>query len=251
MEVTVLGTNGAWPGRSRPTSGYLLRHDGFNLCVDLGSGTLAALQEHIAIADINGVVISHAHYDHFLDLYPLYVARYWHEDDLPAIPLVAPTGFFDFLLRLVHSQERKGNFGSVYEPNEVEPGADAEVGPFRIQTTLLPHWVPNIGTRISASGSVLTYTGDTGPSEEIERLARGADLLIAEASWQQAPEGIEPFHLTARQAGDHAQRAEARRLLLSHFWPTDDRNLSREQAAETYDGEMTVAEEGLRMEVGS
>jgi ribonuclease BN (tRNA processing enzyme) len=108
-----------------------------------------------------------------------------------------------------------------------------------------------MGTRINADGRILAYTGDTGPSENVEKLGRGADLLITEASWQQAPEGIEPLHLTARQAGEHARRAEARQLLLSHFWPTDDRDRSREQAAEAFEGEMTMAEEGLRIEVGS
>jgi ribonuclease BN (tRNA processing enzyme) len=105
--------------------------------------------------------------------------------------------------------------------------------------------------RISADGAVMTYTGDTGPSDDIETIARDADLLIVEASWQDADlaSGKQPFHLTARQSAEHATRAGARRTLLSHFWPGTDRNVSREQAAEAYDGELLLAEEGLTVEV--
>src|SRR5207237_834507 len=83
---------------------------------------------------------------------------------------------------------------------EVEAGSEFEVGPFRFTTALLPHWVPNSGMRISADGSVLCYTGDTGPSEDIEVLARDADLLVIEASWQDRDleRRPQPFHLPAR-----------------------------------------------------
>jgi ribonuclease BN (tRNA processing enzyme) len=105
--------------------------------------------------------------------------------------------------------------------------------------------------RIAADGVVLAYTGDTGPSDEIEVLARDADLLIAEASWQDSDlaSGKQPFHLTARQSAEHAMRAGARRTMLSHFWPGADRDISREQAAEAYDGELILAREGLTVEV--
>jgi len=139
----------------------------------------------------------------------------------------------------------------VYDLREVDAGTEFDVGPFRFETRLLPHWVRNSGMRISLDGTVVAYTGDTGPSEDIEVIARDADLLIVEASWQDADlaSGKQPFHLTARQSAEHATRAGARRTMLSHFWPGADRNLSREQAAEAYEGELLVAEEGLTVEV--
>jgi ribonuclease BN (tRNA processing enzyme) len=48
---------------------------------------------------------------------------------------------------------------------------------------LLPHFMPNAGLRLEAGGQTLAYTGDTWPSPDLLSLARGADLLLAEASY--------------------------------------------------------------------
>ena len=118
-------------------------------------------------------------------------------------------------------------------------------------TRLLPHWVPDMGTRLTTDGSTLAYTGDTGPSENIAALARDVDTLVAEASWNERPQGIDPLHLTAREAGEHAARSGAGRLVLSHIWPGQDRDRSRELAAAAFDGDLVVADDGLGIEVGS
>jgi ribonuclease BN (tRNA processing enzyme) len=142
-----------------------------------------------------------------------------------------------------------GRMRDVFDMREVEPGSSFEIGPFRIGTRLLPHWVPNIGMRIETDGMALASTGDTGPDAGVEEIARGADLLVAEASWQDGHDAPEPYHLTSRQAAEHAQRAGAKRLMLSHFWPGADREVSREQAEEEYEGEIVLASEGLSVEL--
>ena len=60
MKLTVLGSSAAFPAPGGAASGYLLQHDGFNLCLDLGTGTLSPLQEHIGIGEIHGVVSTNA-----------------------------------------------------------------------------------------------------------------------------------------------------------------------------------------------
>jgi ribonuclease BN (tRNA processing enzyme) len=112
------------------------------------------------------------------------------------------------------------------------------------------HSVPTLGVRVEAGGSALTYSADTGPTEELVRLGRGSDLLVAEASWQ--TDGIDrpPIHLTAREAGEMATRAECGRLVLTHIRPYLDRDRSRDEAAGTFGGEVLVATEGLTVEVG-
>jgi ribonuclease BN (tRNA processing enzyme) len=111
--------------------------------------------------------------------------------------------------------------------------------------------VPNAGVRLSTPGFTLAYTGDTGPDPALAELGRDADLYIVDATdrWQQAsipPRTSGPsMNLTSREAGEAAAAAGARRLLLTHFWPGNDRNSSRAAAAETFPGEILIADEGL------
>jgi ribonuclease BN (tRNA processing enzyme) len=247
VELTALGTSGGWPGAGRAASGYLVSHDGSHLVMDFGTGTLSRLQELLDLNDLTGVVISHAHYDHFLDLYPLFIARFYEERPTGPIPIVAPEGFFEHLYKL--TDDMGGDMRTVLEPREIGFGATTELGPFRIETHAMRHLVPTIGVRVSADGTTLAYTGDTGPTEELEPLARGVDALLSEAALQDMDEPPW-FHLSARQAGENATRAGVGRLVLSHFWPTHDRERSREQASEAFDGGLELLEEGDRLEIG-
>jgi ribonuclease BN (tRNA processing enzyme) len=250
VELTVLGSDGAFPRAGGACSGYLVRHEGFNLLVDIGTGVLAQLQRHLPHDEVDAIVVSHEHPDHCLDLYPLYTARRFHLEPLPPLPLFAPPGVFERVAALEEGPEREEMQRS-FDINEIQPGGGFEVGPYRVSTRLLPHWVPNAGLRISVGDRVLAYTGDTGPSSEIEVIGREADLVVSEASWQDSREDPPPFHLTARQAAEHAHRAGAARLLLTHFWPTLHRDTSREEAREVFSGEVLLAEEGAVLPVRS
>jgi ribonuclease BN (tRNA processing enzyme) len=97
----------------------------------------------------------------------------------------------------------------------------------------------------------VAYTGDTGPDPALDDLGRDADLYVVEATdrHQQpgtllAPPGL-PLNLTAREAGTAAAAAGARRLLLTHFWPGNDRAATQVAAREVFPGEILLADEGL------
>ena len=103
--------------------------------------------------------------------------------------------------------------------------------------------------RLAAAGRVLAYTGDSGGAEIIT-LARGADLLLAEATYpDQVPPDEQPLLCSARQAGQYAAQAGASRLLLTHLWPGTDQGTARAAAAAGYDGDIGVARPGLAAEV--
>lgn len=248
MELIVLGASGTWPTAGTATSGYLLRHDGFNLWIDAGSGTLANLQHHLRLPEIGGILISHAHPDHFVDLYPCFYARHYGELGEPGLPVIVPTSFTDLLSALV-SVDSRAVMQTAFDLREIEPGQGFEIGPFRVKTEPMAHLgLAALGFRIEANGAVLAYTGDTGPTHHVEELARGAGLFVSEATWQDRDDLL-PFHLSSRQAALHARRAEVGKLLLSHIWPTLDGEVSKAQAAEEYAGPIEVAVEGMRLEV--
>jgi ribonuclease BN (tRNA processing enzyme) len=125
------------------------------------------------------------------------------------------------------------------------------VGPFAVATWPLPHSVPNAGLRLEAAGRVLAYTGDTGPSPDLLDLARDADVFLAEASFPDRVPADSARHLSsALQAGEHAARAGAGRLLLTHLLPGTAPEAAAAAARRAYPGEVEVARGGLTADLG-
>ncbi len=141
------------------------------------------------------------HLDHCADLNPLLRARALAAGPPPPLPVHAPPGALDAVLAL----DRPGMLAGALALREFSPGQDLDIGPFRAETRLLPHWVPNAGVRLTAAGQVVTYTGDSGPSPELAVLARGSDLFLAEATYpDQVPESSRGYLASARRAARQA-----------------------------------------------
>ena len=246
MRLTVLGGCGAYPEAGQACSGYLVEHDGFRLLVDLGYAVVPRLFELITAAEVDAVFITHGHPDHCADLNPLLRARVLGAEALPPLPVHALPGALDAVLAL----DRPGMLAAGYVLHEVNPGSSLDIGPFGARTRLLPHSRPNAGVRLTAGGRALTYTGDTGPDDGVADLARGADLLLAEASFaDEVPEDLRGTLSSARQQGRQATAAGAGRLLLTHLLPGTDPAAARAAAEQGYRGEVGVATPGLIAEL--
>ncbi len=246
MRLTVLGTSAAFPGKNSACSGYLIQHDGKNLVMDLGSGVLANLQGFIEMGEIDGVMISHLHADHFVDLYLLQVYLEVVGGKTP-VPLFLPPGGIERVNSV--KPRTKDKFHVAFKATEWEPETGYEVGGLQIETAPTVHAEPTVAMRVTAAGRSLTYTADTGPSENIEALAQDTDLLVAESSWTDRPEDAAVGHLTAGEAGKMATAAGAKRLMLTHFWPGSDTRIAARLANETYKGEVLIAKEGKSIDV--
>jgi ribonuclease BN (tRNA processing enzyme) len=234
MELTVLGGSGVHPTADQACSGYLVEHGGFRLLVDPGYATLPRLLERMDANELDAVLISHGHPDHCADLNPLLRARALRDDPGPPLPVYALPGAVDAVLAL----DRPGMLDAAYTLLEIGEA----IGPFDVQTRMLPHFVPNAGLRLAAGGHVIAYTGDTGPSPAVVELARGADLLIAEATYvDEVPADSARYLSSARQAGRDAAAAGVARLLLTHLQPGTDPAASQEAAAAPFHGPIDVA----------
>lgn len=253
----MLGSCGAWPEPGRACSGFVVEHEGFRLVVDLGYGTLSPLLAHLGSASADGldaVVITHHHPDHMVDLHGLFRARWFTRRTGPPIPLFAPS---EVPAHLAAVDDDPLEHIELMFPWHPLAGHHYEIGPFRLAGFALPHYVPNAGVRLSTDGCVIAYTGDTGADPALADLARDADLFIADCTdRQQQPDTAQPpdgehLNLTAVQAAQAAAAGGAGRLLLTHFWPGNDRERSRAEAAEHYSGEILLADEGLRLDVGA
>ncbi len=251
----MLGSCGAWPEPGRACSGFVVEHDGARVVIDLGYGTLPrllALLGSSAADGIDAVIVTHAHPDHMVDLHGLFRARWFGRRGAPVIPLFAPE---PVLVRLVGLEDDGEDVVRRVFDWRPLPAAAQAVGPLRLESMLLPHYLPNAGVRLSAPGLTLAYTGDTGPDPALAELGREAGLFVADATDRTQQPGSPvlsgpALNLTAREAGEAAAAAGARRLLLTHFWPGNDREASRAAAAASFRGEILLADEGLEVALG-
>jgi ribonuclease BN (tRNA processing enzyme) len=239
MRMTVLGGSGAWPAAGGGCSGYLVEQDGFRLLVDPGYATVPRLFGLLSAAAVDAVLVTHGHPDHCADLNPLLRARVL-PGGAPVLPVYALPGALDAVLALDAPPMLAGS----YELRDLA-GA-AAIGPFGVRAVRLPHFVPNLGVRLSAGRQSLAYTGDAAPDDAVLELAREADLLLAEASFvDSVPERQRGGLNTAATVGAQAAGAGVRRLVLTHLFPSTDAGAARAAAAASFDGPVEVAAPGL------
>jgi ribonuclease BN (tRNA processing enzyme) len=241
VRLTVIGGSGGIPGGGRPCSGYLVEAGGFALLLDPGYGVATALSAPGA-ATVDAVVVTHAHPDHCADLNPLLRAVAWADPSRDPLPVHALPGALDAVLALDRPELLAGS----YELAPFAAGDMVRIGPFAVETALLPHPRPNAGVRITVDGTTLVYTGDCGPSEALVRLARGADLLLAEASYAaEVPVELIGALSSAADAGRQAAEAGVGRLVLTHLMPATEPDAAIAAARRSFAGSIDVARPGL------
>ncbi|MCL2848631.1 MAG: MBL fold metallo-hydrolase [Micrococcales bacterium] len=247
MRLRVLGCAGSFPSATSPASGYLVSADDaqgrtWHVVLDLGSGALGPLQRWVDHTALDLVAITHLHADHCADLAVLDVARRHHPaGPCPPLPVWGPAGTDDRITALV------GKPTPAFDVHVWHPGVQVAVGPMVLTPVAVEHPVPTFGVRVvgpceagSARTVTLSYTGDTDTGPGLDELATDVDVLLAEAGFcdDDAPRGI---HLTAARAGAAAQRAGARRLVLTHLAAWDDPQRALARARQTYDGPLDLA----------
>lgn len=235
------------PGR--PASGYLVEQGETRVWCDAGPGTYAALGDTIDLELVTAVVISHQHSDHCVDLFAAFHRWGYGQPSRSGIPLLAPQAVLDRLIGFIQP-DPDHPFYRVFRLDPIEGGDDRVVGELRFSFAWMDHSVPTIGSRITDGSRVLAYTADTGSEGDWHWLAEDANLLLAEATYQEQLEDVTyPYHLKASQAGSIARRAGADQLMLTHIPPHMDPLMSVEEAEHTFDRPVDLAVPGVRRKV--
>lgn len=256
MRLTVLGKSPAWTDAGGACSGYLVEGEGDRaFLLDCGNGVFGKLRARRDYRDVEGVVISHLHGDHLLDLAPFAYALTVGPHAGPELRprLFAPNGAEAFFRRLAGTWDGEDLFDRAFALEEYEPGDELELAGIAVRAHAVPHFGPTNAIELRApGGGRIVYGADGRYSEELVAAAQGADVLIAEATLPE-PDPAPPAergHMCAREAGELAARAGVGRLVLTHISDELDPSRALAMAAEGFDGPVEIAAEGSSYEPG-
>lgn len=243
FSITPLGCSAMYATVDSPASGYLVDLDGFKLWLDAGGGTWQRLLQHIDFADVDGVLLTHRHPDHTIDMFQLFHARLYGERDLPKIPMWAPQETIERVTAF------STELGQTFDIVAVEGGGVIELGGAKASFVEMKHSVETCGVRLESGGAVLAYTADTGPDSDFQALARDADVVFCEATYQDSDQPWWEGHMSATQAGRMIREVGGGRLVLTHLPPTRDHHVSLEEARRECGAAVELAVPGKTVEV--
>lgn len=218
MRITILGNNGPFPSAGGACSGYLLTEGDKRILIDCGNGVLSNLQKFIKIDELDAIILSHLHSDHMSDMMVLRYAiqiKMNRGHGIKPIDVYAPSEPQEEFNRL--------NITGVYNLKPITSELMLQFGDMNIEFMEMVHPVKSYALSISSKGKKFVYSGDTSWNEGIIEFSKNADLLMLDAgllSKDKVSDNVP--HLTAGECGIVAQKANAGRLLLTHFWPEDD-----------------------------
>jgi ribonuclease BN (tRNA processing enzyme) len=262
VRITVLGKSPAWQDAGGACSGYLIEEDGTTLLLDCGNGVFGKLRQHVDYTDVDAVLVTHVHADHFIDLIPysyallltprqqpVPVAGHPGTDE-PARPrLIAPPGARQTFRTVVGAWGDEMLIEEAFLIEEYK-SSTVSVGPLEARFSEVPHFILTYAVNLSSpGGGRVTFSADCRPCEELVDAARDTDLLLVEATLPRPERTGIRGHLTPSEAGDHARRAGARRVVLTHISDELDAEWAREEGSQAFGAPVQIAREGDVFEV--
>ncbi|MDQ0217591.1 MBL fold metallo-hydrolase [Peribacillus cavernae] len=244
MKITVIGCWGGYPAKNEASSGYLLEYENYRILLDCGSGVLSQLQNHMEPEELDAVVLTHYHSDHVADIGVLQHAVLIQQifgvakKTIPIYGHALDEAEFN---RLTYKDITKGIAYSEDKP--------LQIGPLTFTFLRTNHPVPCFAMRIEAKGQAIVYTGDSAYMDQLAEFAMDANVLLCESNLYGDTDGSEPGHMTAREAGKLADKADVQLLLLTHLPHFGDLNQLKKEAGENFKREIAVARNALEFQL--
>ena len=246
IKITILGSGTAVPSLERSSCSVLMETGSACILFDIGAGTMRRLLEAgRTISDITHIFISHFHTDHTGELASFLFSTKYPENLRRRTPfmLAGARGLRSFYEALMsaygHWIELPPELMSIVELSNAEKDF-ADFGQFHIESLPMRHIESSIGYRLTAAdGCCAVYTGDTDYTENVIELGRQADLMICESAMPD--EQKIDMHLTPSLAGELADKAGVKELVLTHFYPETQSADIEAECRKTYSGPLALA----------
>lgn len=242
MRLTVLGSAASHAGEGQACAGHLIEGGGARVLFDCGNGVLANLYRVADPLTIDAVFVTHNHPDHYVDLYSMQsMLRYAPQGPAPAIPLYMPEQLYPTMQQIL-SERGSREFREAFDFTPLRDGILVRVKDLIVTPHQVDHTEPTFALVAAEDGATLCYTADTAFGKRALDAARDCGLLLAEATLPEQFADMAP-HLTSAQAGALARDANALSLVLTHVWPTNNRQQSVADASAVFGGPVSIATE--------
>ncbi len=219
MKLTCIGRYGPYPRAGASCSCYLLTHNGKNIVIDMGCGSLTRLMGLLRPADIDALVLSHLHADHMGDVLTL---RYALDASKKMGQRTAPLPVYLPALPEIESGLIRAH--GMINAQTIEDGMHTTICGLDVRFSLMPHPVPSYAMRFEADGKAFVFSGDTRETDRLAPFAHGADLLLMEAAFLSRDKVPGAPHVDAVEAGAIALDARVKRMLVTHIFPEYNEN---------------------------
>ncbi len=244
LSLEILGSQSPFCLKNEACPSYYITDGESKILLDCGSGSHRFFDMD-NLNDLN-IFISHLHRDHYNDIFNYqYTSFVYHNMG----KLKDKINIFLPEINRSISKDIIGEKNSYSNYFEINEGEKYNIGKFKVEFRRIAHspQVKAFATKLTYGDKKIVYTGDVSYSskQKLVEFANDADLLICEASLLKEHNFPEICsHLTAYQAGEIAKCANVKNLLLTHFWPLEDRDKYLKEAKEKFDN-VILAKEGL------
>ena len=218
----MLGSGDAFSSHGRFMSGYFI-DAGARILLEAGPTVLTALKRAgVSAPDIDLVLISHPHGDHFGGLPFLLLEYMWEKPRTTILTIAGPRNLEARTWRLFRTMYPGSDISRIarwIRFEVIEPGDSRRIGPARVTAIRTPHMTrdKSLAFRIEVGGRTIAFSGDSGWTEELVPLCVGADLFLCEATLAHGDlDGQPRGHLSLTEAETAFEASGAGTLLVTH-----------------------------------
>jgi ribonuclease BN (tRNA processing enzyme) len=247
VDVTFLGTGDAFASCGRFQSAYFIEADGCKILMEAGPTVLCAMKRmEIKPADVDIILISHLHGDHFGGLPFLILEYLWESPRRTSMVIAGPRHLEErtWLLFRTMFPFSRGDIDRVKRQLKfvvLEPDSDQRIGKARVRAIRVPHMkrFHSLALRVEIGGRTIAFTGDSGWTDALVPFIAGADLFMCECTYFESTEL--DFHLNYPLIARKREELDVGRMILTH--------IGREVMDHDGEVKMEMAKDGMKLRV--